>query len=885
MRIWIKRILLGLLLLVALGVVYIYFWLGSSKPEYSGTLQLPGLQHKVDVHYDEYGVPHIHAQNKHDMYMAFGYVHAQDRLFQMEMLRRAGSGRLSEIIGRPVLKVDKMFRSLGLQEYAAESAAYLRSQKGTPMYDEVQAYMDGINHFVSHGETPPEFSIIGIEKTPFTFEDLYCATGAMAFSFSMAQKTEPVVDFIQKQYGEQYLHDIGLWHDSTESFIPATPPQLQNPVRTKSLQQEEKESEQEDETDATEEYIGENAYDALLQLSQAISEVEAALPYAPIQGSNAWALSGTKTKSGRVMFCNDTHIGYMIPQTWYEAHLVCPGFEMYGHHFAGVPFALIGRNHELSWGITMLENDEMDFYRETFDSTNTNSYLHEHEWKDADVRSYAIKIKDEADTTIQVRYTLHGPVVNDAFEGMGALPPISMFWTYTKHPNRTLDAFYGLNNAHNMHEFESHLPLIHAPGLSINYGDSAGNIAWWACASLIKRPADVNSWTLLDGASGVEDAQGYYPFELNPRNINPSCGYIYSANDWPQAMDTELTVSADSMQVLSADLYNRLMNSHRAIPRFRNESEDSIVMQQYLLAQAQNMANKKLWYPGYYKPQYRANRIRQLLEGSNEWDMTSMQDVMCDVTNTMDSSMMRWFWNELRDTSVFVDSNYFRQFDEVLMWKGDYDPRIPQPTFFNKMLYHYLHYTMADELGEERFNLFMQTHQWQRTYTFLFRQKDSPWWNDVRTTQTENRRDIIYKAYCKSIEDLCEQFGNNPKIWTWQKAASLEFRHPLGEVAALRPIFNIGPTGVWGGNETILQSGFKLDSTGVYKISYGSQMRIIVDFAHVDSTLNVTPTGQSGHVMSDYYSNQAELYRNRKFRTAWMSKSKIEAMSKLELTP
>ncbi len=838
MKKWIKRIVLSLLLIIALGVVWAYFWLGSSAPQYRGELQLSGLQQKVDVHFDEFGVPHIYAQNKHDLYMAFGYVHAQDRLFQMEMLRRAGSGRLSEIIGRPVLKVDKMFRSLGLVEYAKESAAYLESQKGTAMYSDVQAYLDGINYFISNGATPPEFSVIGIEKTPYTFEDLYCATGAMAFSFSMAHKTEPVIDFIDKKYGHEYLEDLGLWHDSTESFIPTTNHLEATPPQKKSLQQEEHENEMEDETEASGEImIGGVAEEAMLEFSLAMQQIEDALPFAPMQGSNAWAVSGKKTKSGEVIFCNDTHIGYMIPQTWYEAHLVCPDYEMYGHHFAGVPFALIGRNRQLSWGVTMLENDEMDFYTEKFASIESNKYEHKGEWKEAEVRSYTIKIKGEADTTIQVRYTTHGPVVNDAFEGMSDAAPLSMYWTFTKFPNRTLDALYGMNNSQNMIDFQSHLASIHAPGLSINYGDKEGNIAWWACAALIERPRHVNSWTLLDGASGKDDAIGFYPFELNPRNVNPECGYIYSANDWPQDMSTN------------------------------------------------NPSDSAIWIPGYYKPQYRANRITQLLASSNDWDMSSMQTVMCDVTNVMDSSLLNWFWMELDSVDEYRDSVHFRQYDELFQWTGQYDPRLAQPTFFNKMLYHYLHLTIADEIGEDRFNLFMQTHQWQRTYSHLFKQEDSPWWDVKGTYEIETRRDIIYKAFCKSLDDLRDEWGDNPKVWTWQKASTCELKHPLGEVAVFKPLFNIGPNGVWGGNETIMQAGFKLDSTGHYKISYGSQMRIIVDFVNVDSTQNVTPVGQSGHIMSDHYRDQADMYRNKKFRTAWMGKARIQKFEKLELVP
>ena len=839
---WIKRILIGIVLLLAVVFVALYAWLSNSKPLYAGECKASGLEAKVDVFFDEYGIPHIYAENKHDMYLAFGYVHAQDRLFQMELLRRAGSGRLAEIIGRPMLKVDKMFRSLGLTEYAKESAAYFETTKGTPMYADVLAYLEGINQFIAEGATPPEFSIIGIEKKPFTVEDLYYITGAMSFSFSQAQKTEPVIDFISKKYGEEYLHDMGLWHDSSESFIRSydkrfAPQPEAIPSTSKVV------------IPGRASAPLHNDVDPALMMAQLMNEVEGLLPMAPLEGSNAWVVSGKKTKNGEVIFCNDTHIGYLLPQTWYEAHLNAPGYEMYGHFMSGIPFSLVGRNRNLSWGLTMLLNDDMDFYSETINPENNSQYIYKGNALDFEVKPQVIKIKGEADTTIDVRYTLHGPVINDAFEGMEQDQPISMFWTYTQKPNRNLDALHGLNNAKTMSQFESFLPMIHAPGLNVNYGDKDGNVAWWACASLIQRPLQVNSWTMLDGASGNDDIIGYYDFDKNPRCINPEWGYIYSANDWPQQIDNASISSLLSIKYIGL-----------------------IDIEKY-----------KLWYPGYYKPQYRADRIRQLLESRDDWSLESIQDVMTDHTSAADASLLSDMHTVLEENKSYTDSSFYRQYDLLFNWDGGYELNSTSPTLFNKMLYHYLHMAMADEMGEERFALFLQTHQLQRTQVQLFQREDSKWWDDIHTVEIETRADIIFKAYAKSLVELRAQFGNNPKIWNWRKAASLEMKHPLGEVSILRPIFNVGPEPVNGGNETILQSGFKLDSTGEYNIFFGSQMRIIVDFAKVDSALNITPCGQSGHIASKHYKDQAKLYREMKFRPQWMNRDQVEGFDHLVL--
>lgn len=843
---WLKRILIGLLVLIIVIAISAYLWLNSSAPQYEGELKLSGLKEKVDVYFDESGVPHIYAQNKHDLYLAFGYVHAQDRLFQMEMLRRAGSGRLAEIIGRPLLKVDKMFRTIGLPQYAKESAERLETFKGTPMYDDITAYLEGINQFVMNGDTPPEFSIIGIEKTPFTYYDLFCITGAMSFSFSQAQKTEPVVGFIADQYGDEYLRDMGLWHGDHETFIRSYDARKKEskkdsilPVTTDTL--------------AAPELIGiTSIHQSTLQFAAVVAEIEALLPVSPLEGSNSWVVAGSRTENNKVIFCNDTHIGYLLPQTWYEAHLVTPDFEMYGHHMAGVPFALVGRNRDLSWGLTMLLNDDMDFYEEKNNPDNPDQYIYKGQPRDYEIQTHQIKIKGEADTTITVRHTVHGPVVNDAFEGMPKEKSLSMWWVYTQLPNRTIEALYGMNNSNGFTAFEKNLGLIHAPGLNVNYGDAKGNVAWWACAKLAKRNTSTNSWTILDGESGRDDIQGYYSFNQNPHCINPPWGYIHSANEWPAALDT-------ATKIIWESTYDSL-SGERPPSAF-------------------------YYYPGYYKPQYRSDRIKKLLDSRKDWTMTSIQEVMNDHINEADSALMQMWVRALIENPNFPVDGEHAVYQDLMLWNGDYSPNSCSPTLFNKMLYHFLHEAMADELGEERFRLFLQTHQVQRTQMELMRHVNSPWWDNVHTQEIERASDIILIAYHQSIADLKDQFGSNPKSWRWEKAASLELKHPLGEVALFRPIFNVGPEPVYGGNETIEQAGFYLDSTGQYKVHFGSQMRIIVDFANVDSALNITPCGQSGHVMSKHYNDQALKYRKLQYRVMSMKKSNNEKGDHLILNP
>jgi penicillin amidase len=782
-----KKIILVLVAFLAVAGLSIYLWLRSSMPIYEGSLSIHGLQQTVSVHFDDFGVPHIEAQNDHDLFMAFGYVHAQERLFQMEMMRRAGSGTLAEIIGQPMIKVDRTFLTLGMKEYAEASAANLEKLKGTRMYEAIQAYLEGVNSYIDNGPTPPEFSIIGIQKRHFTPVDLYSITGAMAFNFGMAQKTEPAIDFIARNFSDEHLAQMGLYHQN-ESAIPTTP--------------------------------HDSAYfNSLLALADAYSATETLMPFATLNGSNAWVVSGSKTSSGKVIVSNDTHIGYMIPQTWYEAHLKSPDFELYGHYLAGVPFAMIGRDRYKAWGVTMLLNDDMDFYTEQTSPGDSSLFLFNGNYEACSEKKYTIRVKGEEDTTIHVRVTRNGPIVNEIFKAMPS-EPVSVHWTYTLLENHNMEALWQMNVAKDISAFEQGVGLVHAPGLSINYGDADGHIAWWAAARFVNRPDDSNSWLLQDGTAAGAQWKGFYPFEINPRCIDPESGFVYSANDWP---DDLLKHSADS-------------------------------------------SHKPLFYPGYYKPQYRADRIKALIEPENEWSLEKMKQLINDSRSEVDENIWNTWVASLKQSDK-KNEHHFQSIEPYLDWNGEYNPDLVAPTLFNRILYHSMRMAMEDEMGKKLFNLFLTTHQFQRTIKVLQENPDNIWWDNVHTPITEKQSDVLPIAFNIAFQELQATLGDNPAKWQWRNSATLELKHPLGEVALLKPLFSIPNRETWGGNETIHQSGFYLDSTSYAKVFFGSQMRTMIDFGDAENGLNITPSGQSGHLLSSHYDDQAPLYARREFRT------------------
>ena len=494
-------LLVSLLILVFLGL---FIYLQFQKPAYSGELTLSGLTEEVEVLYDDYGIPHIYANNEEDAYYALGYVHAQDRLFQMEMLRRAAGGRLAEILGNDLLKIDKLFRTLGVNEFAEKNAALFLSADTAAFQKDALAYQKGINEFIRSGPTPLEFTIIGIPKTEFEPKDIYLAVGFMSFGFAEGLRVDPVLQKIFSQFGHEYLYDLNI----------ESPPDAE---RIKSFK-------------------GESMFTD--QLIATVNDALELLPVPMLMGSNGWVVASSKSESGKPILANDTHIGFGQPAVWYEAHLEYPGYSFYGHHIAGIPFGLLGNNRRSGWGLTMFENDETDFFTESVNPNNRDEVKFKGEWEAIEQRIEVIQVKGEDDLLFEVRTTRHGPIVNGIIDEVNEGDPIvSLTWMLNEHPNRALQAAYLLNHSTSFNDTQKAASLFSSPGLNVMYGDAEGNIAWWAVAKLPIRPSHVEPKLFLNGASGNDEYLGYYDFDKNPQSINPPWGYVYSSNNQPDSVE------------------------------------------------------------------------------------------------------------------------------------------------------------------------------------------------------------------------------------------------------------------------------------------------------------------------------------------------------------
>jgi len=499
MKILIK-ILIGFFALLFLLFTFSYFWLKSTAPTYSGELELQGLKESVEIIYDDFGVPHIYANNANDAYFALGYAQAQERLFQMEMIRRATSGKLSEILGESLLPTDKIMLTLSIRQAAEKSSKKAFENIDADFKKQSLAYLDGINRFIDQGNLPVEFTLIGFEPEHFTAADIYTAIGYMSLSFTSAISVEPMMSNIYKTLGDKYLVDFDI--DSLSNS---------------------------------------KLYEESEVLSDFLSPIELQ-DYLPIpiwEGSNNWVMSKDRSESGKVLLANDTHIAYSQPAVWYEAHINYPGFEMFGYYLAGVPFAVIGHNSNYGWGITIFPYDNMDLYREKINPENNNQYWHNGNWNNFKVLNHIIKVKDAESVSFNLRTSVHGPELNQVYTRISKLEekPICLWWALHEEETTTLEALYEINNSENIGTFEKAAELVDIIGLNVVYGDKNDNIAWWTTGKIPMRSQSINSKLILNGSDSTNDFKGFYGFDKNPKLINPEDGFICTANNAPMRID------------------------------------------------------------------------------------------------------------------------------------------------------------------------------------------------------------------------------------------------------------------------------------------------------------------------------------------------------------
>lgn len=518
---WISFSLLAAVLLLVAGLLW---YRSASQPQIAGSLQIAGLAAPVDIVRDAAGVPHIYAQSTADAYFALGFVHAQDRLWQLEMNRRIPAGRMAEILGPKALPTDRFLRTLGVRRNAEQILARLAPDTRAAL----QSYANGINAFVANrsGPLPPEFVLTGT-AAPERWEP----ADSIAWQTMMAWDLG--ANWTQELLRMRLAQRLSL--AQINEFLAPYPGEA--PL-------------------ATQDYTA--FYRQFAGMSRQLSTLAQMAPpsYVEGMGSNNWVLGGMRTVSGKPLLANDPHLGLSAPSLWYLAHLSAPGLNVIGATLPGIPAIVLGRNDRIAWGFTNTAPDVQDLYIERIRPGNPQQYQTPGGWADFRVRMETLKVKGQPDVQMEVRESRHGPIVSGALPALDKAPldagqyAVAFAWTALRPDDMTLQAGLRYNRARNWQEFVEASQEWHGPQQSMVVADVDGNIGMIAPGRipLRKRENDLRGLAPAPGWESRYDWNGFIPFESLPRQYNPAAGQIVTANqkivgdDYPWFITSEWTL-------------------------------------------------------------------------------------------------------------------------------------------------------------------------------------------------------------------------------------------------------------------------------------------------------------------------------------------------------
>jgi penicillin amidase len=486
-----------LILVVILAAVGIWF-VRRPWPKVKGDISAPGLSAPVEIIRDKWGVPHIYAQDEHDLFFAQGYVHAQDRLWQMEFNRRIASGTLSAILGKATLNTDRFMRTLGLRRAAEKDWALVDGETR----DAMLAYSDGVNAYIeSHqNRLPLEFTILGTEPGPWTPVDTFAWGKVMSY-------------FLCGNYDAELLRArliAALGPEAAQQLMPPYPDDGPVIVPPEAM-----------------------GYSWLRDAQ--FLELDAAAFGADWPrtdwGSNNWVVHGSRTATGMPLLADDMHLGLDMPSIWYENGLHGGRFNTVGYSFPGVPMVIVGHNERIAWGVTNLPADVQDFYIEKFDDpAHPAQYEFLGEWKDLEILYETIEVKDGPPETLRVLNTHHGPIMNSVLGNLPHAEPLALQWTALEG-TYLFKGVYQLNLATNWDEFRQALTSWDAPSQNFVYADVEGNIGYQSPGKIPVRAPGHQGSVPVPGWTGEYEWQGFIPFDELPRTFNPPAGFIATANN------------------------------------------------------------------------------------------------------------------------------------------------------------------------------------------------------------------------------------------------------------------------------------------------------------------------------------------------------------------
>ncbi|KAF0107993.1 MAG: acyl-homoserine-lactone acylase [Anaerolineaceae bacterium] len=814
---FVSALLIITIVLSAFGVVTAR----RSFPQVDGELTLAGLDGPVDVYRDSMGIPHIYATTLHDLFMAQGYVHAQERFWQMDFWRHVGSGRLSEMFGDSQVDTDAFLRTLGWAQVAEQELAASSPEDLAIL----AAYAEGVNAYLaehSGTELSLEYGVLKLlnpDYQPEPWTPLHTMTWAKAMAWDLRGNMDAEIEraILLKSLKPEQVAEL---YPSYPADHPVIVPDIGGSAAANPLYA----------LLATEELSA--AAPDLELAAQKAAALDALLgPSGTGIGSNSWAVSGGLTATGTPLLANDPHLGIQMPSIWFQVGLhcrpkteACP-YEIAGFSFAGVPGVVIGHNDKIAWGFTNVGPDVMDLYIEKINPDNPNQYEVNGQWVDMDVRTETILVGGGDPVELTIRSTRHGPIISETFgalkdqvEDPTAAPfrdqagidlpehyAIALRWTALE-PGHTFSAIWGFNKAQNWQEFRQAARGFTAPAQNLLYADVDGNIGYQMPGNIPIR-ASGDGTLPVPGWTDDYEWTGYVPFEELPYTLNPAEGYIVTANNQVNPPGYPYLITTDWDYGFRA---NRIVDMITSAPgpidiayirQMQGDSYDANAATYVPLLMAVELNDPDL------------ARTRGLLTG---WDYQARMD-------SAPAALFEVFWKNLLADTFHDDlpEDY---------WPG----------------------------GGSRWNEVMRN---------LSSQPNSAWWDDKTTADTvETRDDILAAAFAKAVAEITQLQGKNSSKWNWGGLHTATFRNgTLGEsgIAPIEALFNRGPFRTAGGESIVNATGWT--ATDGYFVDWLPSMRMIVDLGDLRNSLTVHTTGESGHAYHPHYIDMADLWRNLQY--------------------
>ncbi|WP_179825393.1 penicillin acylase family protein [Nocardiopsis aegyptia] len=852
------RVLLGALAaIVALALVgaLLGVWtVRRSFPETSGELALPGLESAVTVLRDEHGVAHVYADTTHDLFMAQGFTHAQDRFWEMDFRRHVTAGRTAELFGPDQVATDAYLRTMGWRHVAEQEYELLDPDT----QDYLDSYAQGVNAWLDGhdgAEASLEYGLLsalngGHTIEPWTPADSLAWLKAMAWDLggNLQQETE-----------RAQLVAAGLSEEQVDELYPAYPFDEHEPITdtdelngvaadggTEDAEDAGAEDARADErraprdrrspgepdtdgspvpdTDAAADAhsapaLPEAALPAVTGVVEGAERLPALLgPTGPDLGSNSWVVSGDHTESGLPLLANDPHLGASMPSTWYQIGLhctelteACP-FDVSGFSFSGLPGVIIGQNESIAWGFTNLNPDVMDLYVERIDG---DGYVVDDEVRPLETREETIAVAGGDDVEITVRSTHHGPLLSDAEagadlagiaeepavaeedgeDGEGGEYAVALSWTALE-PGTTADSIFTLNRARDWSDFRTAASLFGVPAQNLVYADNEGNIGYQA-PGLVPVRGEGDGRYPAPGWDPAYDWQEYIPFDELPSVYNPESGVIVTAN--------QSGVDADYPYRLTDD-----------------------------------------WDYG-----YRAQRIHDRLdEAIADGPVTS--ETMSDIQLDSFHASAEVVTPHLLDAEV--DGTAGRAQDLLRDWDLRTDPDSAGAAFYQATWRHLLP-LLFDELDPVVMN---GSSRGMYVVGELLADPDSAWWDGE---EADGRDAVLSAAMTAAADELTELLGDDPADWRWGDLHTLTATHESFGTSGIGPVewlFNRGPVESSGGSSIVNATGW--DPHEGYGITAVPSMRMVVDLADRDASTWIHLTGNSGHAFHPNYDDQLPLW-------------------------